>query len=301
MKKCIKTVALLIVFYSIISNSFAQDTIQQWNVGVYDESFSSDHPSPTWYTYLIKSMGDTLINYFEYNKLYRSYDSLFVDYSYYGGIREDSGRVILNMGDNSEDDILLYDYSLNAGDTTTIYRKSYSQFYPYLVTVDSIKERQLNENKLKECYVTYSVHTMNMQDVWLEGVGSVNHGLLNESCFGGTGCYLSTYLLCYKENDIILVQDTSFNNCFKETIISGIKDESSIPFRIYPSLVTSNNEITVESESLINQIKIFNSQGLLVYSENVNTYHHKVNIDNLSNGFYMVAVNELSTKLLIAR
>lgn len=109
------------------------------------------------------------------------------------------------------------------------------------------------------------------------------------------------HLLCYKENHEIVMYDTIFNTCFKETIISGVKDESSIEYSIYPSLVTNKNEITVESRSLMNQIQIFNNQGRLVYFKNIHSFRHIVDLDNFSNGLYIVVVDKGTTKLLIAR
>ena len=281
-------------------NGFAQNKAQQWNVGIYDESFSPEHPMPTWNTYILKTTGDTIINNLNYKKLNKSHDSSFMSLSYVGGIRIDTGKVFINVN-NSQGDILLYDYNLKEHDTATIFRIDHSEFHPILVTIDSIDEKSLNNKMLKRFYVSYSVHNKNSQDIWIENIGSIKHGLLNESCFGATGCYTTFNLLCYKEDDVLLLQNKDFNTCFKETIINSIKDESSIEYSIYPSLVTNKNEITVESRSLMNQIQIFNNQGRLVYFKNIHSFRHIVDLNNFSNGLYIIVVDKGTTKLLIAR
>ena len=73
MKKHLIKIVLATVIYSINVNGFAQDTIQQWNVGVYDRNWMPPITTqPFWSTNLYKTEGDTLINSTTYKKLYKS-------------------------------------------------------------------------------------------------------------------------------------------------------------------------------------------------------------------------------------
>ena len=67
-----------------------------WNLTIYDEDFSPEHPNPTWTYYGLKTGADTLIGELSYKKLYKSNDSLFSVVSIIGGIREDSSRIYLS-------------------------------------------------------------------------------------------------------------------------------------------------------------------------------------------------------------
>lgn len=302
MKNYFIKIALFIGIYSLMNNSFAQNTIQQWNVAIHDESFSPEHPHPTWYTYILKTIGDTIINDLNYKKIYKSCDSLFLDYSYFANIRFDSGMVYMNTYGNSQNDFLLYDFNLKKNDTTTIYRVFTSLVHQYLTTVDSVKEIEVNNKILKKIFVTYSFYDMKENDIWIEGIGSVNHGLLNESCFGGTGCYITSYLLCYKEDGKLLLQDTSFNTCFYQTVTSKINNVNfSSQCKIYPSLLTANTKVSIESNNLINRIKIFDLQGEIVYYKKLRSLNYKLDLNYLKNGFYLILVNDNIYKLLIAR
>lgn len=296
-----KKAVLVIVFCFWIGEGFTQDIIQQWNVAIFDDSFSPEHPHATWYTNIYKASGDTLIKGLSYKKLYISSDSLFVDSFYYTGLRYQGDKIyfINRFGD----DYMLYDFNLDVGDTAFI-RNEY-----HAVIVDSVTTIYFDGVLRKKLFVTYYcvyddsiIHeSYASTDIWIAGVGSIHNGILNEVCACATGCYLTPHLLCYQENDKLLLQDTSFNTCFKESSASSIVEKEDDNTRIYPTLLSSYTGVIIESDNVINKISIFDLQGILVYKKSISTNSYSLDLNYLNNGFYIIVVNDSTYKLLIVR
>jgi len=301
MKNYLLKSILLGLIYLFVGKNFAQSLTQQWNVAIYDEDFSPTHATPDWKTYLLKTNGDTLINDLKHQKLYQSYDSLFSDYQYIGALRYDSRKVFFNDLYNAQNNYLLYNYNLIVGDTAIIYRSIFGNFHTILVTVDSIDEIELNGSQLKRFFVNYSKYSNIETDIWIEGMGSINHGLLNESCFSATGCYKTSYLLCYYENNELAFNDPSFNTCFKETIIDGFVDKRYNQYKIFPSVLDSYVPLTIVSQKTINQITIYDIRGSLIYTKKHDEMNINLDLNQLKNGFYVISINDKTFKLLINR
>ncbi len=304
MKKHLIKIVLATVIYSINVNGFAQDTIQQWNVGVYDRNWMPPITTqPFWSTNLYKTEGDTLINSITYKKLYKSNDSQFNQSVYLGAIRRTQGKIFITKT-NSE--YLLYDFNLNIDDTTQIYRFYNDSLFAWKVKISSISDTIINNRKLKKYNVAYSDTSNSFypvdNDVWIDEIGSKKYGLLNEAIPSNlTGPDKDFYLLCYKENNEIVLHNTNFNTCFKENVVNIITNKSINQCSIHPTHLTSNTHVAVESSNLITQINIFNMQGTLVFFTKAGASNCNLDLSYLNNGFYIVFVNNNTFKLLITR
>ena len=286
MKKNIFGVYVTVLFSIMMLNSIAQDTILQWNIGFYQEDITPEHPLPYWYTKIYRTSDDTIINNIIYKKIYCSNDSLFLDSSFTYILRTDSHKIYM-YNYNHED--LLFDFTLNEGDT--LHHPSCGD-----IIVDSVETIYLNGLNRKKMSV--EIMGSGISDIWIENVGSVKHGFMS-NCITGPP---EPHLLCYKENDELLLQDTSFNTCFYQTGTSKINNVNfSSQCKIYPSLLTANTKVTIESNNLINRIKIFDLQGKIVYYKKLRSLNYKLDLNYLKNGFYLILVNDNIYKLLIAR
>jgi len=195
---------------------------------LYDEDFTPEHPLPSWTYYGLRTEADTSIDAITYRKLIMSNDSLFSEISTIGGIREDSNRVYLSKSRYTSEEVLLYDFNLDANDTANVHRllhiNNYSS-YPIKVKVDSVNTIDLNDEIRKRLFVGYQCighPDYDIKDVWVEGIGSLNNGLLNESCQCGTGCYTKSYLTCYFEDDELKWSSSNFSRCVIDS--SGIEN-----------------------------------------------------------------------------
>ncbi len=164
----------------------------------YDESFSPEHLHPTWDYYGLKIYQDTLIDNISYRKLFLSTDTLCSDVSFIGGIREDSGWIYLGNSYYHTKEVLLYDFNLDNGDTLTIHRITNINsptITSLIAKIDSVNRINIGGHTKKRLYIKYecdpSGHTE--KDIWIEGIGSIKNGFLNESCNCLTGCYSKTY------------------------------------------------------------------------------------------------------------
>ena len=304
MKNSIIKSVLFIALYSILCSGYAQDTLQQWNVGVYDRNWNPPETTrPFWITNIYRTGSDTLINSISYKKLFFSNDTLFANHTYFGAIRKHNGEILINKNNN---EYLLYNFSLSVDDTIFINRFIDNEPFVWKAKVNAISEILINNRTLKKYEVSYSDTNNNFtaldNDIWIEDIGSKKYGLLNEGIPPNlTGPDKDFYLLCYKENDETVLYDTNFNTCFKKTIESGISLKLNKQCKIYPTVLTSNTQLVVESSILINQIKIFDLQGLSVYTKNIGSLYCHLNLSYLKNGFYIVVVNNNTFKLLITR
>jgi hypothetical protein len=247
-----KKIVLISIFITIYLFSFSQEINRKWNMTKYDESFTPEHPHPTWTYYGLKTGKDTLIDNKSYQKLLKSTDTLFSDASFIGGIREDSNRFYLSKSFYFNDEVILYDFNLKKDDTLRIYQ-TIDINSPTLQSIkakaDSVNTIIINGLPKKRLYIEYECDLSGQteKDIWIEGIGSIENGFLNESCTCLVGCYSSSFLTCYYENNALAWRDSTFDNCY------------------------------IDSTDVSNRIKVFEKQEKLI---NVSKLHKKIQIDS---------------------
>lgn len=142
--------------------------------------------------------GDTIISDTKYKKLllFQNCDEL---HYIRGFIREtENGKVYYRENNrNNYDEILLYDFGMEVGDTASISwnHNSYS-------VLDSISK---NSNGQKLYYIS---ENSGFRDKWIENVGSTL-GLLKEIITGG-----SQMFACCLLNEEVLYHNTNFESCY---------------------------------------------------------------------------------------
>jgi hypothetical protein len=163
-----------------------------------------------WHT---KFEGDTIFNGLTYKKIWRSSTSYPYEWVLSSlMIREAEGNVYTISASDAGKEQLLYNFNLKEGDAY-YYRNLVDSF-----TVDSIRVKELQGNKLKHIYLSQDpIKTA----VWVEAIGNFGDVL---SPFYNYLIGANTYLLCLEEYDYILYQNPKFNNCdeytnVKETLL----------------------------------------------------------------------------------
>jgi hypothetical protein len=134
---------------------------------------------------------DTLINSLTYSKL------MICGGLYKGGFRNDSGRVYFIPSDSTQE-YLLYDFTVDVGDTVEVYYESFGGGVLGDVIIQQIDSLLLNGVYHRLIYNTLS------GDGWLEGVGNLQ-GILMESYNN-----ISNYCLrlhCCSENGVQIYGD----------------------------------------------------------------------------------------------
>jgi hypothetical protein len=242
-----KSILLLVgLLAAVLASAQTQFPIVQqdneWNVLIVTEG--SNSLDSTYHTVNYRINGDTTLNNQAYKKIYNSMEEFPANWTYYGAIREDNQKVwFLSASNNPE--ALLYDFDLNVGDTINILHDP--------MIVDSIIDKPINNEDRKHIYFSY--YDSIIKEVWIEGIGS-NKGFLSPgSGFAVGGRY---WLLCMKEQASTVYMNPNFNHCF---MASGISENKSSVFHLYPNPANNQVKITVADNLMIESISIIDMNG----------------------------------------
>ncbi len=126
-----------------------------------------------------------------------------------GAVREEDRRVYYRrkISQNYQDEVLLYDFNLNVGDTVTVnwMGQQLMVMEESEVEVDGTMRRQLGLGAYSIGYPPTEV-----DEYWIEGVGST-FGFLNSGSEGMGGAFIT--LLCYHENGNLVWDNEEFDDC----------------------------------------------------------------------------------------
>ncbi|MCB0619766.1 MAG: T9SS type A sorting domain-containing protein [Saprospiraceae bacterium] len=232
---------------------------------------------------LFEISGDTTIANTNYKKLLhrRHSDPVF---NYLGGLREDSLKRVYYLGQqipnyhycfdqNYEEELLLYDFGLEEGDSIQFSTPLPSYFYK--VHVDTIEIGGHFRRR-----ITFESHFFE----WIEGIGDI-HWLFMPLCYCHEHCWS---LVCFSGKDLSL--DYSGN-------ISGVKDCETVdvgerrrtPARLFPNPFAEVLSIELEETDLW-QVAIYDLLGRQIYSRQEFTQSLTISAENLPEGIYLVVV-----------
>lgn len=203
---------------------------------------------------------DTLINAQNYTKVMQ-------DGSYFGAIRDANGEVYLVKKD-SVTEILVYDFTVDVGDTVTVYDgfTAYPEDFVVNWEPDSIL-----------IYGNYRKRIQIGDVEWVEGIGNITQGLFGYNINNVSGwCY---ELECMSVNDSTLFPSEAQGSCYLGVNIENIED---LHFNIYPNpnetgilyvdykssdeinytLMNIGGKIIYEDKLLSNEITLPDSPGI---------------------------------------
>lgn len=173
-------------------------------------------PGSTYESYFIKFMGDTTINGLAYKKIMKSKDELNANWSSAGYMREETTtRKVFVYNKAGNKDILLYDFSLDEGDSI-LTGDGHSYAKVTKVTNDAFGNSPVIRKQIY--FFDTSGNTR-----WIEGVGSTWGILEGLNSFYTTGATAS--LVCYYDNDELIYHYPRFDNCFPK----GTYEENTLP------------------------------------------------------------------------
>jgi hypothetical protein len=239
----------------------------KWDAGfwIYNEHF-----------YFYSISGDTAINDTQYQKLY--YHQPYYNKLYYGAIREENRKVYFRFEPNNSCDlcwhddydtleILLYDFSINVGDTIN----HNSQYYSVITEIDSIL--LLDGKYRKRFYTGYDIY-------WIEGIGSTLELFWPIIVFGEWECELT----CFENNGEIIYSSPYYSACFTNNT-----DYKYTDAYIYPNPFRDKLYIKTHEDLKYINIKIFNILGQIVFSNGYSSSEIIIG-KNLKNGIYSIYI-----------
>lgn len=217
------------------------DTTAQWNV--LDHQWGWFPAGEYYYTHVFQIEGDTLINGI-------SYQSITDHYYSPNYLRRDIANRIWLWYNNAE--IKIYDFGALAGDSITGLSQYGFGTADIGCRVDSVDTVSWNGVR-KRMYVSCASNVGQYQDIWIDGVGSLN----NHSIWGGSDMSVvdgpDYSLLCYFEAGQLQYHDSYYDTCIYNSPTS-VAELSGEELRIYPNpaidYVTLNLPTTVAGGKL---------------------------------------------------
>jgi hypothetical protein len=278
------TLILIGVIFSILT--FGQvyytfpDTNAIWN-SKYDGYYGSHKERFGLY-------GDTTIDEQVYKKVYRIVDDSTLNLNnmtYYATIRENDTKQIFVRLAYEDLEILLYDFSLNIGDTVNS-NSPYGYLNYDICVIADIDSIEVENNQYRK---RYKINDWGL-DYWIEGIGSVD-GLFNPIMEYIIGTYCD--LLCFKENDTaVYINNPECDKCFC-TLLTPVEEKEKVKdfITIYPNPTTNDLTIEFKQEKGIATIRLFNSHGKQLEVRESNSFPIKMNIDYLPIGIYLIQID----------
>jgi hypothetical protein len=178
------TLLLLTIMFLLFSVSYGQtyepfiDTDKQWNTAIAFYAYGGSVATINTLQLLIMP-NDTLINDTVYQKVINNgYINWFFPDGIIGFIREDIDEKKVYFRENKEEfyppkDRLLYDFSLEAGDTTEVFGLYHCMLGSNTFKVISTGTMNLlNDEERKTWYLEPIGDYVQEPDLWIEGIGS---------------------------------------------------------------------------------------------------------------------------------
>lgn len=275
-----------------------------WNVGNLDIWFG-------WcYKYSYSFTGDTIVNNTSYHKIWKQGQEFLVvhppgspdwyytcsnqvigNFSYYvGAIREDiSQKKIYFLQPNDSTETLLYDFTLNVGDTIKGY------FGDYHLVILSLDSTLVGTQYRKTWNIDPSSGWGGTPHI-VEGVGCL-YGLL-EAPYAFEKSSIA--LECFSVNNQSLYP--TYNATEGCNLLTSIKDKNEIKnmLSIFPNPSNGKFEIIVNNQK-INTIEISDILGNLILKSEINKESALIDLSDKLNGVYLARITNSIGNIVVKK
>lgn len=283
MKKILLLFSVLLVHFANGQTSVYHpfpDSNAVWNIHYQFYCFSNGTADEY---YSITISGDTLINSQAYHKLTTPYVQSFstgtcggISTSYKGAIRQDTtNRKVFFVPPSSNTEQLLYDFTMQVGDTVRGYTAPITTQPDTVQSIDSVLVGSTYRKRwnINTCY---NIH-------FIEGIGST-YGLMERSpgCITDQADYAIT---CFQQNGQTLYPNTT-TNCQLITSVNSI-DKILQQVNVFPN--PSNGSFTVDYGQSIKEIQLTDLLGNIILQQQTNNLT-KFSIGNLQSGTYILTL-----------
>ncbi|MBI5541155.1 MAG: T9SS type A sorting domain-containing protein [Bacteroidia bacterium] len=301
-----KTLMKLLLLLLICSNATGQtyyhfplsNTI--WNI--YEHNvWSNSNTEMKRYAFF----NDTVtINNKVYSKLYEIDDTTIncSSANYLFPFREDSSKKVYFKIDTTE--VLLYDFSLNVGDTIHYNYLFYGNFINpsnHFKRLDSIGSIQIN-NLFRKIYYFSGGITGN---TWIEGIGAIDGEGLFAPIADICTCGLTYELACVKQNDTaIWINNPICNRCFCNLYLNIENIQTNIEITVYPNPTENSFKIDLAEMHNCTMLKLFSSDMKLINQFNIENEKQIIINQNIKSGLYFIEIsngsnNKITRKIII--
>ena len=208
---------------------------------------------------------DTLLNATTYTKINHC------EGAYKAALRDDNGKVYIVPKD-SVNEFLLYDFTLEVGDTLGTF------FYEYSGGWQELSQNDIIINEVDSININNVYHKRITVDntYWIEGIGCTM-GLFSEPYTNVSG-YLGE-LMCMSQNDTTLYPQVAYSSCL---LPIGIEESMNNTITLYPNPAATQLTITGYTPAYL---KLSNTLGQTV-AEATNT--NTLWLGTLPQGLYVL-------------
>ena len=274
MKQVIFSFILLTVFLSTRGQEYVPliDTSRIWNVA---ELFPHGGGALN-YEYLFGdtvTIGNTL--YFEVK----------VNSEVFGYMREDTlSRRVYYRSIWDDESALLYDFSLEEGDTIQLYGDPGHKYT--VLQVDSV---ELLNGDVRKRWI-FSLEFYHTNAVWIEGIGNTTICLLNSGDLDY--CTVETVTLCVHENEELVYMNDTFDTCYLDWV--NVSETDSETIRVFPNPATGQTSLSIPNVSSHKNptLHIFNSYGQTVKVISIQEKQTQIDLTDLPADIYIYRFTE---------
>jgi hypothetical protein len=181
---------------------------------------------------------------------------------------------------------------------TTSFSQTTHTFYvdgtPNTPGIYTVSDTTVEVGDIVEFVNSYSTAQWN---VYVDGTGVSGYNPTPSNGIGST-IYSYTFQLSDVGTMDILVETGTvglYNQYIHFTVVNptttGIEDVSDVTFSVFPN--PTSDFLNISTSDNIETVKVFDMNGRLVLSDVYNTSNVKLDVMNLTNGYYTVLVNDV--------
>lgn len=186
-------------------------------------------------------------------------------------------------------DKLLYDFSIDVGDTVDVYGLYYCQWVSNAYKVVARSTIEILNGEQRTLWDLHPIdENVQQADQWIEGIGSIN-GVLFPGCYEMATISLYLELLCHYEDDVKLYM-SALDTCFVDWT-TGVQANMQHNIQLHPNPVSNVLYLTSVGESgRYIDYEIYNLSGLKVAQGKFFDNSYAIPVDYLLSGMYLLRI-----------
>ena len=220
----------------------------------------------TWATTVYYMGGDTVINSLTYKKII--YPDI-PEAGVYRCMREDASKKVWMYEIWTGEEILMYDYSLQPGDSILLGNMVFSFMH-----VDSVTMITVDGTQRHRYWLSAAVSYGNYYENWIEGIGS-DKGITNSGSAYFVGGH--SWLLCMLQGSELVYMNPNYTECAMYSAV-GQKQEPQVEICPNPAsdriMINGNGKFTGEIA-----VSLINIEGKEIFRDNFRGLNN-INIDS---------------------
>jgi hypothetical protein len=237
---------------------------------------------------------DTIINGINYSMIYTDKDTG----STWCAFREENKRIYFLFPDKNNEEILMYDFNLEVGDTMFYYFEDIfetTQHHKVVTAIDTIRlvNGEIRHKWTLSPFSPWGENYSAIRDIWVDGIGSIDwQGLFNPlvtfKYTNGDDYHLG--LFCHNDTTLFYNPSCPYFDIFGCYLAISIENFEAISdnISIYPN--PTQNQVTIDfGEQKIKEIEMINLVGKVLKQIEIHDYNHSiVDISDISAGIYLL-------------